>query len=94
MACGFYRIRGLGAVHVNFNRGRAPARCVHCGGISSVLCDHEVSDKAAGWKSSTCDAPPCANCALHVPGKNGDYCRRHARSHRFEVPTRLPFEAT
>jgi hypothetical protein len=92
MACGFYRIRGLGAVHINFGRTKAPKPCVHCGDISTALCDHQVADKAAGWPTGTCDAPICERCALHVPGKNRDYCKRHAAAHRSEVPPSLPFE--
>ncbi len=66
--------------------------CVNCGLRSTKLCDHVVADRGAGWKSVTCDAPICDRCALHVPGKNRDYCKRHAKHHLSEIPNPLPFQ--
>jgi hypothetical protein len=93
MGCQHYRVPGLGRVHICFTgRRKAPPPCVHCGDVSTALCDHQVADKAAGWPTNTCDAPTGERCALHVPGKNRDYCKRHAAAHRSEVPPSLPFE--
>lgn len=92
MGCGWYRI-GDATVHVNFGSGRAAKACVHCGGLASKLCDHQVADTGAGWKSATCDAPICEACALHVPGKDLDYCKHHAKHHTTEIPLQLPLDA-
>lgn len=42
-----------------------------CGRMSAKLCDAPVG-------SSSCDMPICEKHATHVPGRNLDYCPRHA----------------
>jgi hypothetical protein len=81
----FYTIPGIGFVHM---RGSGlPNPCIHCQNISSKLCDHVVNERT----QATCDAPICEGCALHVPKKDLDYCKRHAPAHLAEVPAPLPF---
>lgn len=93
MGGGFYNVPGFGVVHINFGSGkRAPLPCAHCRAMSTKRCDHQVAERGAGWKSTTCDAPICDDCALHVPGKNLDYCKHHAKLHAAEVPAALPLE--
>lgn len=92
MGCGFYKVPGIGTVHINFGSGRrAPRPCVHCGDMSTKLCDHRLAVDPRGPSQATCDAPICDGCALSVPGKNRDYCKHHAKHHRAEVPSLLPF---
>jgi hypothetical protein len=93
MPCGWYKLADGTVVHINTSRRDSlPKKCVHCHGFASKLCDHKVADKDAGWPSDTCDAPICERCALHIPGKNLDYCKHHAQQHQGEVPAALPFE--
>lgn len=47
-------------------------RCVHCGGVSSKLCDGPRADNS----KRTCDRPLCTRCATHVE-PNLDFCRAH-----------------
>ncbi len=53
----WYKVHGM-AVHMH--GGNLPAPCVHCRGISSLLCDYPLSD------GGTCAAPLCAECAKEI----------------------------
>lgn len=49
-------------------------RCGFCGQMGNKLCDYPLN------KSRTCDARMCADCAVHVDGKDIDYCPIHKHS--------------
>lgn len=82
--CETVRLPGGGTAIVCGGHRRRPA-CRHCGYASTKFCDHRHSD------GKTCDAPICGDCALHVPGKNVDYCQHHRAAHLADVPGALPF---
>lgn len=63
--------------HVNMPKARAK-KCVVCGHASSKLCDFVVSPPEQITHKKTCDKPLCDIHAVHVPGKDVDYCGEHA----------------
>lgn len=59
---------------------RRPVKKCKCGRPSTKLCDFELGppDHAQGAHGKTCDRPLCDRCAVHIPGKDVDYCLDHA----------------
>jgi hypothetical protein len=85
--CETVRLPGGGVAIVCGGRHRPRKRCVGCRmRAGDKLCDHTNSD------GKTCDAPICAGCAFHIPGKDLDYCPVHAKYHRAEELPLLPLE--
>jgi hypothetical protein len=74
MTCDFIQMPGGGtAVICSHTRRR---RCSACGELRATkLCD---GPPAPGSRKKTCDADLCTRCAVHVDGKDVDYCPRHA----------------
>lgn len=89
----FYKVPGLGVVHVKLSgRQKPPAPCIagvgigtagaerdRCGACSEYLCDWRCAD------GKTCDAPLCASHA-HQVGKNRHYCPHHHAKHTHQNP--------
>ena len=59
-------------------RGERARKCSKCGRPSSKLCDFVVSPPEQITHKRTCDKPLCDVCAVHLPGKDIDYCQEHA----------------
>jgi hypothetical protein len=74
MTCDFVQMPGGGtAVICSHTRRR---RCSVCGELrASKLCD---GPPAPGSRNKTCDVDLCTRCAVHVDGKDVDFCPRHA----------------
>jgi len=65
----WYKVNGM-TVHAD---GRdLPRPCVHCRGISELLCDFPVAEGV------TCDAPLCPACAKEI-GKDRHLCPLHVK---------------
>jgi hypothetical protein len=62
-------------------RGRGlPKPCIHCGDVSSALCDFPVwigRTPKGRKKKKTCDAPLCEACAQKGENPKYDFCREH-----------------
>lgn len=87
----FYRLPGVGTIHVKFSGKLAknpPAPCCarievgnvnhRCNAMSAFLCDWPV-------EGGTCDAPMCEEHA-HQVAADRHYCPRHARDSREREP--------
>ena len=75
MPCRTVSLPGGGYAIVCGGHGPRQKPCVYCGKPSSKLCDFPIE----GAKGETCDRPLCERCAVHVEGKDEDYCHAHAK---------------
>lgn len=89
----FYKVPGLGVVHIKFSGGvKPPAPCKAVVGFHSTageqercgICSEFLCDWPAG-PGKTCDAPMCPTHA-HLVGKNRHYCPDHFARHTHQNP--------
>lgn len=94
----FYKLPGLGMVHVKMSgRQKPPAPCIAVVGFSAAAAERDhccaCSEYLCDWPTApgkTCDAPLCSAHA-HLVGTNRHYCPDHHAAHTHQHPQRSLF---